>query len=169
VSEQPAATSLKDPQQIKKIMRRVSLAVAILGFGYLYMRFSLVRPDPRITADPYNRSVCVLDHYWGWGRDLQVGDLIYFRFPGESQERPVQILALPGSTLEFGEGMVTVGDYRWDTDHPKLKALGELQPGQLALINNNVDADLPDSRTHGVMSVDGVTGRILMAWPIGGQ
>ncbi|MHC5021678.1 MAG: S26 family signal peptidase, partial [Planctomycetota bacterium] len=168
MSETPAApAALQDPKRIQRIARRISVAVAVIGFGYLYLRFSIVRPDPRVTADPYDRSVCVLDHRWSWGRDLEQGDLIYYRFPGEEQERPVEVMALPGDSLQVAEdGTVTVGDRRWaGADGPKLGSIGTVPAGHLVLINHAVTAGEPDSRTHGAMPMEGVTGRIVMAWP----
>jgi hypothetical protein len=168
--ETAAAASLKDPKRIRRLMRRVSLTVAVVGFGYLYWRFSIVRPDPRVTGEPYDRSVCVLDHRWGWGRALEQGDLIYYRFPGEETDRPVEVMALPGDTITIAEdGTVTVGDRRWsDADGPKLATIGTVPDGTLVVINHNLHPDYGDSRKHGALPLDGVTGRILMAWPVGG-
>lgn len=168
MSDAPAKPSLKDPKQIKKLMRRISLGVAIVGFGYLYWRFSIVRPDPRVTSEPYDRSVCVLDHRWSWGRDLEQGDLIYYRFPGEDVDRPVEVMGLPGDTVVVDGKDVTVRDRTFrDAAGPKLEGIAKVPEGMLLLINHEISAQQPDSRSMGPVSFDGVEGRILMAWPIG--
>lgn len=168
VREPPAAPPLTDPRQLKKLMRRISLGVAVAGFGYLYWRFSIVRPDPRVTSEPYDRSVCVLDHRWTWGRDLEQGDLIYYRFAGEDVDRPVEVMGLPGDTVVVDGREVTVGDRRWPGGAgPKLEGVRTVPEGMILVINHAVSATAADSRSQGPVRLDGVTARIVMAWPIG--
>ena len=97
--DESAEPAPHDPKRIQRWARRVCMGLALLGFCYLWLRFSITGAPPNLVRWPYKDTALIVDEWPGWGRPLEQDDLVFYLFPGEAQPRPVSVVGLPGQPV----------------------------------------------------------------------
>ena len=161
--------ALPDPKRVQRWARRITLALALLGMAYLWARFSLAKAPINVVVWPYRGAPLIVDEWPSWGRALEQGDLVYYRFEGEPQARPVVVAGLPGQAVRVDateDGALQVGTRRWPhVPTPALAGVAEVPVDRLLVLNHDPEAPFPDSRHLGPVPAAGVTGRVIWHWP----
>lgn len=151
------------------------MAVALAGLCYLYARFSLTKAPLNVVTWPYRNAPLIVDEWPSWGRALAPGDLVYYRFAGEPEARPVIVAGLPGQPVRVeaptrGDGApgeaLRVGEAIWPHGPGlRLHDLREVPADCLLVLNHDAEAPFPDSRSLGPVPAGGVRARVIWHWP----
>lgn len=161
-----AERSLPDPKRIQRWARRVCVGLALVGFVYLWARFSITGAPPNLVRWPYKGAPLIVDEWPGWGRALEQDDLVFYNFPGEAKPRPVAVVGLPGQRVQVRGDELLVGTRVYPgAAGPRLEGLAQVPAGTLVLVNHDPAAPHPDSRTHGPLPASGIASRVVWYYP----
>lgn len=158
---------LPDPKRVQRWARRITLVLAFVGMAYLWARFSLTKAPLNVVVWPYRGAPLIVDEWPAWGRALEPGDLIYYRFAGEPEPRPVVVAGLAGQAVRVdADGALQAGERAWPHGPgPRLQDLAAVPGDHLLVLNHDADAPFPDSRSLGPVPAAGVEGRVIWYWP----
>ncbi|KAK3327875.1 peptidase S24/S26A/S26B/S26C [Cercophora scortea] len=133
-------------------LRALAFALKFLAFGHLLMEYGIW---PRAVAGPSMLPTIAVAGSWAlidfthrFGRGVQVGDLVAYHIPINTQSGLKRVLGMPGDYVLV------------DTPETGGETMIQVPPGHCWLIGDNLDASR-DSRLFGPVPLGLVRGKIL--------